>query len=248
MTGVVKVHFAGTGNAFNSDGYLNQSIIIEYMGNYLAIDAGPTFLYGIEKMGLQSKYFNRILLTHFHGDHIAGIPFQLINFACNHKHTKLSITGPSGTEDRITRLLDATYPDVPYSDWFEFRELEIMRKDSIRLDETFVIDTYPMLHSPESLGYVISVGGKQIAITGDTRWNPTIPLLMENRDLGIIECTIPEKGEGGHISLEELLEYRHQLHCKSLVVIHTYDTVRNEIKRRGAQSIRTVGDGETIIL
>lgn len=246
--GQVKVHFAGTGNAFNSDGYLNQSIIIEYDGNFLALDAGPTFLYGIEKMGLPSKCISRILLTHFHGDHIAGIPFQLINFACIHKHTKLSITGPSGTENRITKLLDATYPDVGFRDWLEFRELEIMRKDAIRLDETFVIYTYPMLHSPESLGYVISVGGKQIAITGDTRWNPTIPLLMENRDLGIIECTLSEKGEGGHTSLEELIEYRHQLHCKSLFVIHTYDTVRNEIRRRGVQSIRTVNDGETVTL
>lgn len=246
--GQVKVHCTGTGNAFNSDGYLNQSIIIEYDGNFLAIDAGPTFLYGIEKMGLSSKCISRILLTHFHGDHIAGIPFQLINFEFIHKHQKLLIAGPSGTEERISRLMDATYPDVGYRDWFEFREFEIIRKDAIWLDPTFVIDTYPMLHSPESLGYVISVGGKQIAITGDTRWNPTIPLLMENRDLGIIECTLHEKGEGGHISLEELIEYRHQLHCKSLVVIHTYDTVRDEIRRRGVQFIRTVKDGETIVL
>ncbi|HEX2956910.1 MAG TPA: MBL fold metallo-hydrolase [Chitinispirillaceae bacterium] len=244
----VKVHFAGTGNAFNSDAHLNQSIIIEYDGNFLAVDAGPTFLYGIEKTGLPSGNVNRILLTHFHGDHIAGIPFQLINFAFIHRQTKLFIAGPSGTEKRITQLMDATYPEVPYRDWLEFTEFDVIRKDAIRLTNAFVVDTFPMLHTWESLGYVVSVGGKQIAITGDTRWNTTIPLLMDNRDLGIIECTLVNKGESDHISLEELLEYRHQLHCKTLIALHTDNTVRNEIRRRGVQSIRVIDDGEMVVV
>jgi ribonuclease BN (tRNA processing enzyme) len=246
--GEVKIHFAGTGNAFNHDGYLNQSVIIEAAEQFLAIDAGPTFLYSLAKMNLPSMKVNQILLTHFHGDHIAGIPFQLINFAILFKLERLKIIGPVGTEKRIKQLMDATYPEVNYCQWLEFVELEIMRKDAIPLSSNITIDTYPMLHTRESLGYNISINEKQIAITGDTKWNTTIPLLMDNRDLGIIECSTIEKQGYDHISLHELIEYRHQLHCKTLVALHSTAEIRNAIKTKHLQMVKVVNDGETIVI
>jgi ribonuclease BN (tRNA processing enzyme) len=246
--GEIKVHFAGTGNAFNHDGYLNQSIIVEADGEFLAIDAGPTFLLGMERMKIPAIKVNQILLTHFHGDHIAGIPFQLINFAVIYKMPKLRIIGPAGTEKRIIQLIESTYPEVDYSQWLEFQELEIIRKDAISISENILVDTYPMLHSKESLGYNISIGEKQFAITGDTRWNPTIPLLMDNRDLGIIECTTMEKEGSDHISLHELLEYRHRLHCKTLIAVHTSAAIRSELKSLHSRNVKVVSDGETIVI
>lgn len=244
----IKVHFAGTGNAFNHDGYLNQSIIIEAGEHYTAVDAGPTFLLGMERMKIPAIKVNQILLTHFHGDHVAGIPFQLINFAVIYKIPKLRIIGPSGTEKRIIQLIESTYPEVDYAPWLEFKELEIMRRDTIPISEDILVDTYPMLHSRESLGYNITIGDKQIAITGDTRWNATIPLLMDGRDLGIIECTTMEKEGSDHISLHELIEYRHRLHCKTLAAVHTSAAIRNELKTLHTHHVKVVNDGETIVI
>ena len=70
--------------------------------------------------------------------------------------------------------MEATYPDIDCEEWLTIRELDIAIKSAIPLTKHLTLDTWPMSHSPESLGYAISSANISIAITGDTRWNDAI--------------------------------------------------------------------------
>ena len=97
-----EVLFVGTGDAFNSGGRRNSAILVREQGRTLLLDCGPTTLAGLSELGIDPLEIDAIALSHFHGDHIAGVPFLLLDYQYQHPRDRpLSILGPPGVADSM---------------------------------------------------------------------------------------------------------------------------------------------------
>ena len=72
---MVEVRFLGSGNAFCPDGRMHSLVLLD---EKILIDTPPTILPQLGQAGLSPSDINTILFTHWHGDHIFGFPFFIL--------------------------------------------------------------------------------------------------------------------------------------------------------------------------
>jgi ribonuclease BN (tRNA processing enzyme) len=105
---MAEVVFVGTGDAFGSGGRRNSAILVRDRGKTLLLDCGPTTLGGLKTLGIDPLELDAIALSHFHGDHIAGVPFVLLDYLYEHPRKKpLELLGPPGVAERVAQLTRA---------------------------------------------------------------------------------------------------------------------------------------------
>src|ERR1700693_2328331 len=105
----MQVRFVGCGDAFGSGGRYNTCFHVPgEMANFL-IDCGASSLPALKRLGIVRDDIDLILITHFHGDHFAGLPFLLLGGAFRRRPRPLLIAGPEGIETRLTQLMEALF-------------------------------------------------------------------------------------------------------------------------------------------
>lgn len=213
------VEFIGSGNAFNENGRNSQCILIKFgleleeksnSSNTLFVDFGPQSVSELRKKNFDFNSFDHILLTHFHGDHIAGIPFLILNFKYLLKRDKtINIIGPEGTKEIIEKLYLLYFPGSEIN-WKEINVqfLIINPKNELNLNDEIIVQSFPMHHKKESLGYKIinKKSNKIIAVSGDTGLNSELKNLRENANLFICECSSIKRLNNLHLAYDEIYE------------------------------------------
>ena len=210
----------GSGDYCNHGGRAQQALLLEHEGEGLLLDCGANTKAQMERLSIGYDRFQRVLITHYHGDHFGGLPYMIAELNNNPALLKepLKIIGPGATKEHVEALTLAmgygvggpavvNYIDFPpqgYSDSFAD------------------ITALPMQHRPESLGYRINAAGLIVAITGDTKWCENIPLLAQNADLLIIDVNM-RQGSGPHVSLEELMAHRAEISARHILAVHIAD-------------------------
>ena len=109
---IATIHRRGDcGDAFGSGGQFNTCFHL--VGRHLntLIDCGATSLVSMNKLAINRNAIETILITHFHADHIAGLPFFILeaNYVLKRK-TSLTIAGPPGLKSRYAALMETTFP------------------------------------------------------------------------------------------------------------------------------------------
>ncbi len=241
----MEVLFLGTGNAVNMSGRGQQSLLVE---RRVLVDFGPTALFNLVRFHGGAEDIDHLVLTHFHGDHIAGIPFLLLWLRDVARRTEpFTIWGGSGVDLRIGALMEATYPDIPLGFPLEFRVLR--PRESISLADTgCTVAAFAMDHKPESLGYRITAGGRTLAVSGDTAPGPHLEALLEGVDMGVIEGTLTEPLPGvPHLDRASIAALASVVAPTPLAVIHTDDATK-AILAVAIPGLLFPGDGETLTL
>ena len=244
-----EIIFLGTGNAFHSDGRLSQSILIRNRDVAWCVDAGPTFLYQLEKFRIDPASIEQFFFTHFHGDHTAGISFFLLHlYEFAQDHRDVVINGPSGITECCRKHYLATYPEIILDEHVRYREFPVEEKAGISLEHDNSLQLIPMVHKPESLGFRFTFAGKKIAVTGDTKWNPAVTRLAEGADLAVIECTTMQREHFNHISFDEFSENLDSINSGLIVPVHLTDEIASAFKKLQHPRIRIVEDGDKLLL
>lgn len=128
------------------------SVMFRYNGVNLLIDCGEGTQVAIKKRGWSFKNINIICLTHYHTDHISGLPGLLATMSNNEKKDELTIIGPPGLEKVVNAALIMT-PKLT----FRIKLIKITEKyQSIKIDG-FNIETYRLMHTTPCNGYNISI-------------------------------------------------------------------------------------------
>ena len=76
--------------------------------NFL-IDCGASSLPALKRLGIARDDIDLILITHFHGDHFAGLPFLLLDAQFTRRTRPLVIAGPQGIETKLANLMEALF-------------------------------------------------------------------------------------------------------------------------------------------
>jgi ribonuclease Z len=128
------------------------SLMLRYNGSSLLIDCGEGTQIAIREKGWSFRPLDIICITHFHGDHISGLPGILLAMGNSDRTEPLVMIGPKGLE-RVVKSLRVIAPELP----FEIQFIELTEaQQQIRLNG-YVIDAFKVNHRITCYGYSISI-------------------------------------------------------------------------------------------
>ena len=96
------------------------SLMTRYNGSSLLIDCGEGTQIAIKEKGWSFKPIDVICFTHYHADHISGLPGLLLTMGNAERTEPITMIGPKGLE-RVVTALRTIAPELPFP--LEFIEL-----------------------------------------------------------------------------------------------------------------------------
>ena len=103
-----------------------SSLLVRWNGKMILVDCGEATQIGIKRLGWGFKSIEAVCLTHYHADHVAGLPGFLLTLGNSGRTESLTIIGPPPLE-YIIRALTVIAPQLPY----EIKLLEIPVGESV---------------------------------------------------------------------------------------------------------------------
>lgn len=111
MTSKMKLTFLGTSGAVPSIKRNHPSMLLSYKQENILIDCGEGTQRQFKKARISPTKITRLLITHWHGDHVLGIPGLLQTLSFNNYRKTLFIYGPKGIKKNMNNLIKA-FPSV----------------------------------------------------------------------------------------------------------------------------------------
>ena len=105
MAEKIKIIFLGTSDSIPSAKRNHPAFLLTYQGENILVDCGEGTQRQFRKAALNPGKITRILITHWHTDHILGIPGLLKTLALSGYNKTLNIYGPRGTRFMMGELL-----------------------------------------------------------------------------------------------------------------------------------------------
>ena len=149
---MLDVCLLGTGGMMPLPYRWLTSLMLRYNGSSLLIDCGEGTQIAIREKGWTFKPIDIICITHFHGDHISGLPGILLAMGNSERTEPLYMIGPKGLE-KVVNALRIIAPELP----FEIKFIEINSPyEEIRMNG-YVIKAFKVNHKITCYGYSIEI-------------------------------------------------------------------------------------------
>ncbi|WP_105616629.1 ribonuclease Z [Vallitalea okinawensis] len=147
------ISLLGTGGMMPLPGRWLTAMIGRYNGSSILIDCGEGTQITLRELGWSFKSIDYICFTHYHGDHIGGLPGLLLTIGNSDRREPLILIGPKGLS-RVVKGLLLIAPDLPFR--IEFIELENNKVNTLELGE-IQLTAFPVDHGMPCLGYSMTV-------------------------------------------------------------------------------------------
>ena len=165
----------GTGGMMPLPNRWITSLITRYNGSSLLIDCGEGTQIAMKESGCNFKPVDVICFTHYHADHISGLPGFLLAMGNADRSEDLLIIGPKGLE-KVVNSLRIIAPELP----FEIKFHEITEDCETIEYKGYVIEAFKVYHRVLCYGYSISIR-RQGKFDKDAAVLANIPLKYWNR-------------------------------------------------------------------
>ena len=128
------------------------AMMARYNGQSILIDCGEGTQIAMKEKGWSPKPVDVICFTHFHADHISGLPGMLLTMGNAERTEPLLLVGPKGLS-RVVMSLRVIAPELPFAvDCMELTEAEhILHFDG------FHIEAFKVNHNVPCYGYSIVI-------------------------------------------------------------------------------------------
>lgn len=149
---MLDVCLLGTGGMMPLPHRFLTAAMMRYNGSNLLIDCGEGTQVAIKEKGWTFKPIDVLCFTHYHADHISGLPGLLLTMGNAERTEPLTMIGPKGLE-RVVGALRMIAPELP----FEIRYIEITEPEADFEINGYLIHAFRVNHNITCYGYTIEI-------------------------------------------------------------------------------------------
>ena len=159
---MLDVCLMGCGGSIPKPDRWLSSLLVRHGGTTLIIDCGEGTQLAMKEAGFVAGKISLILITHFHADHVSGLPGMLLSMANEGRTEPVTIAGPKGCS-RIVSSLCVIAQGLPFQvTVYEFPNTGGVLPDYLFPQGTnsgvpMTLTAFPAKHSMPTLGYRISL-------------------------------------------------------------------------------------------
>lgn len=149
---MLDVCLLGTGGMMPLPYRWLTALMTRFNGSQLLIDCGEGTQIAMKEKGWSFKPIDVICFTHFHGDHISGLPGLLLTMGNADRREPLTLIGPKGLE-RVVNSLCVIAPELP----FELKFIEITEPEQVFEINGYRVTAFKVKHNVTCYGYTIEI-------------------------------------------------------------------------------------------
>ena len=128
------------------------SLMVRFNGKGILIDAGEGTQVAIREAGLSFHDIDCILFTHYHGDHVSGLPGLLLSMGNAERTEPVTVIGPKGLE-KVVSALRIIAPELP----FELNLIELGEPEKLFNLYGYNITAFKVNHNVLCYGYSLEI-------------------------------------------------------------------------------------------
>ena len=149
---MIEVTLLGTGGTVPLPGRYLTSLLVRWSGHEMLIDCGEGTQIAVKERGWTFKPLDVICFTHYHADHISGLPGLLLTMGNADRTEPLTLIGPKGLE-RVVNSLRVIAPELP----FELKFIEITEPEQSFELNGYRLTAFRVRHNVICYGYTIEI-------------------------------------------------------------------------------------------
>jgi ribonuclease Z len=223
-----RIYILGTASAVPREGHENTHFLIEQGEHKILVDCSSNPILHLSRAGIELDGITDIVMTHFHPDHVSGLPLLLMDMWLLKRKKPLNIYGLAHATERLQAVMElfdwkhwpGFFPVFFHSIPEQVMTLAINAPD-------FKLYTSPVKHFIPTIGLRMEFPllEKTVAYSCDTEPCSQVVELAKEVDLLIHEAA----GHGtGHTSPEEAAAIARQANARELWLIH-YDITQIDL-------------------
>ena len=144
----MEIVFLGTGGTVPTKDRNTSAIFISYGSEGILVDCGEGTQRQMKLAGIKPTKVTKILITHWHGDHLFGLPGLIATLGLSEYEKTLEIYGPKGTSKNIRNMFNAFVFDTK-------AKIKLVEVDEgvFFKNKYFKLESKKLKHSILCLGY-----------------------------------------------------------------------------------------------
>ena len=238
---MLDVCLLGTGGMMPLPYRWLTSLMVRYNGSSLLVDCGEGTQIAIKEKGWSFKPIDVICFTHYHGDHISGLPGLLLTMGNADRTKPLTLIGPKGLE-RVVNALRVIAPELPFHNVTCYGytmeidragKFDVERAKASNIPQEYwgilqkgeTVETKRHVYTPDMVLGPARKGIK-LTYTTDTRPTESIKQNAKHSDLFICEGMYGEKDkqkkakEYKHMTFYEAAQFAKEAEVKEMWLTH----------------------------
>jgi ribonuclease Z len=153
---MIEIIFLGTSSMVPTKNRNHSAVLIKYKGESILLDCGEGTQRQLKFANTPLSTVSKVIISHWHGDHVLGLPGLLQSMSATDYQGTLQIIGPKGTKNRIKLMLETFIFDKK----LDFEVSEITKK-TIYENQDYQINAFPLDHGVETWGFVFQEKDKR---------------------------------------------------------------------------------------
>ncbi len=144
----MEIIFLGTSAMVPTKERNHSAVLITYKTEGILIDCGEGTQRQMKIAGIKPSKVSIILISHWHGDHVLGLPGLIQTMANGEYDKKLMIYGPKGTKEHFDNMNKAFIPENTLN-----MGVEEISSGRFLENNDFYLESFQLKHGLPCLGY-----------------------------------------------------------------------------------------------